>query len=177
MAEESPSSRLRSAEAGNAEACFEVGCHYTHGQNGFVQDHDLARRWLYRAAELSPKFAFEVGLWLDLGDPPFERDPVLALSLFRTAAAQGDQGARFEVARRSEDQEAAKVVYLEVASRSGSYSTDLAAVLLLGEETAKKYITWKSNVCFDRAERRRVLEKLIDPNRRRGLFRWRAPWE
>ncbi len=177
MSEASPSALLRSAEAGDADACFEVGCHYTHGQNGFAQDHDEARRWMYRAAELAPRFALELGLWIDSGTPPFERDPVMALSLFRIAAAQGDMGARFEVALRSEDQEAAKAVYVEVASASGAYCTDLAARLLLGEETAIQYVKWKSNVCFDRAERRRVLEKLIDPNRRRGLFRWRAPWE
>lgn len=167
-----PKRLLAAAEAGNAEACFDVGCRYAHGQRGFSKNLDLARQWLMRSTELSARYLSEVAMWIRDGNGPFEKDETLALSMLQEAAARGDEFARLEFAVYTRDTE----TLFELASSQQYFrSRRHAAWALLGVDEGDEYHSWTvSNQ--DPVERRRLLSRRLDPKSSQGMFPWRPPW-
>lgn len=167
-----PKRLLAAAEAGDAEACFDVGCGYAHGQLGFPKNRDLARQWLMRSTELSANNLSEVAMWIMNGDDPFEDDETLALSMLQTAAARGDEFGRLKFAVYTRDTE----TLVELASSQQYFRSRLnAAMALLGATEGAKYHSWTvSNQ--DPAERKRLLSRRLDPKSSQGMFPWSPPW-
>jgi TPR repeat protein len=71
----------RAAEAGSADAQFQLGMDYHDGEQGLAQSNDMARKWLRRAAEqghVAAQFNYammlkaqpsEVYFWLGIATP------------------------------------------------------------------------------------------------------------
>lgn len=177
MAERTASELMKAAEQGDAEACFLVGCGLTHGEQGFARDTAAARTWLLKSAELSPAHAAEIAMWIIGGDEPFERDEALAVSMLRSAAAQGEPNARCAYARLGEDPASARETFLDLASSGPTFSWGVdAASSLLGMEEANAYRQWAIHQCKDVQKRRAALERRTDTKAPRGFLAWRAPW-
>lgn len=176
MAERTATELLAAAESGDAEACFIVGYGFTHGEQGFAKDAAAGRLWLMKSAERSPEYAAEVAMWILDGAEPFEKNEAFGLALLRTAAAQGDSFAQLEYAMRCDDPAWARETLLNLASAPTFTSGRRAAHVLLGPEEAERYVQWTIHECKDVQKRRATLERRTDPNAKRGILPWRAPW-
>lgn len=167
-----PKRLLAAAEAGDAEACFDVGCGYTHGQLGFPQNRELARQWLMRSTELSPKNLSEIAMWIMDGSEPFERDEARALAMLQTAAVRGDEYGRLKYAVYTRDTN----TLIDLASSQQYFRSRLnAAMALLGANEGGKYNSW-TVANQDPAERKRLLSRRLDPKSSQGIFSWSPPW-
>jgi hypothetical protein len=171
-AHQDPNRVLAKAEAGDAEACYDAGGGYTHGQIGFPKNLDLGRKWLMRATELSPYYQSNVAMLIMTGSDPFEKDEQLALSMLRDAMQRGDEYGRLELAIYMRDRD----TLVELATSKQYYRYRLsAAFALLGKE-AGEYNHWAALDCKDPVERKKLLLRRLDPKSSQGLFRWTPPW-
>ena len=84
-------------ELGDAQAIYNMGCHYYNGRHGLPQDHTKALELWRQAAELGNATAYHnIGAAYDLGNG-VGRDEKKAEYYYELAAMKGDSMARFNL--------------------------------------------------------------------------------
>ena len=85
---------MQQANAGNAQAEYDLGIDYDYGKGGLPQDPAKAAYWYEKSAEQGyARAEFNLGVDYNQGEDGLPQDPVKAVSWFRKAAAQGSKSA------------------------------------------------------------------------------------
>ena len=82
----------KAADAGNANAMFNVGAYYSNGLGGLEKDEVEALKWVRKAAEAGNASAMcNIGWFYQKGLGGLKKDEVEALKWYRKAADAGDE--------------------------------------------------------------------------------------
>ncbi len=148
-------SQLRTrAEAGDAQAQFELGRGYEEGR-GLPQNEDLAVKWYRKAAEQGHAAAQNtVGVFYRLGRGGLEKDKAEAVNWYRRAARQGHAAAMFNLGASYYNGDGVPVdttaayVWFALAERAGDSSGREAVARTRSELLPEALIEGDARVAF-----------------------------